>query len=60
VVDVLAEKVEQEPVAHGSLLHHQLHTLRLDPGPGGKGAGRRNLLSVAELEEVCSESSGDT
>ena len=30
MVDILAQQVEQEPVAHSSLLHHHLHALGLD------------------------------
>ena len=45
VVDVLAEEVEQEPVAHASLVHHNLYALGLDS-------------SVAELEQVDPQRAG--
>ena len=47
VVDVLAEEVEQEPVAHAGLVHHNLDTLGLD-------------ASVAELEQVDPQGAGQT
>ena len=31
VINVLAEEVEEEPIAHRRLLHNQLHALWLDP-----------------------------
>ena len=30
MIDVLTEEVEQEPVSNPSLVHHYLHTVRLD------------------------------
>ena len=45
VVDVLAEEVEQEPVAHAGLVHHDLYALGLDS-------------SVAELEQVDPQRAG--
>ena len=45
VVDVLAEEVEQEPVAHAGLVHHNLYALGLDS-------------SVAELEQVDPQRAG--
>ena len=45
VVDVLAEEVEQEPVAHAGLIHHDLYALGLDS-------------SVAELEQVDPQRAG--
>ena len=44
VVNVLTQEVEQEPVAHPSLVHHDLHTVRLHS-------------PVAELEQVDSQGS---
>jgi len=43
LVNILAQEVEQEPVAHRRLLHHHLHALRLHP-------------PVAQLEQVGPES----
>ena len=31
VINVLSKEIEEEPVAHCRLFHHQLHALRLDP-----------------------------
>ena len=31
MINVLAKEVEEEPIAHCCLLHHQLNALRLDP-----------------------------
>ena len=45
VVDVLAEEVEQEPVAHAGLVHHDLYALGLNS-------------SVAELEQVDPQGAG--
>ena len=46
VVDILAQQVEQEPVAHSSLLHHHLHALGLD-------------APVAQLEQVSPQRGGE-
>ena len=46
VVDILAQQVEQEPVAHGSLLHHHLHALGLH-------------APVAQLEQVSPQRGGE-
>ena len=61
MIDVLTEQIEEEPVAHRRLLHHQLDTLWLDPDHryyliswSGK-----NPLAVAQLEEVGAEGGGD-
>ena len=35
VINVLAKEIEEEPVAHCRLFHHQLHALRLDPDQHG-------------------------
>ena len=45
VVDVLAEEVEEEPVAHPGLVHHDLHAVGLD-------------AAVAELEQVDTQGGG--
>ena len=45
LVNILAEEVEQEPVAHRRLFHHHLHALRLHP-------------PVAQLEQVGPEGGG--
>ena len=47
VVNVLSQEVEQEPVTNSSLVHHHLHTVRLDP-------------AVAQLEEISSERGRET
>ena len=35
MINVLSKEVEEEPVAHRRLLHHQLHALWLDPDQHG-------------------------
>ena len=47
VVNVLSQEVEQEPVTNSSLVHDDLHTVRLDP-------------PVAELEEINSKRGRET
>ena len=37
VINVLAKEVEEEPVSHRRLLHHQLYALWLDPDQCGDG-----------------------
>ena len=45
VVDVLSEEVEEEPVPHPGLVHHDLHAVGLD-------------AAVAELEQVDTQGGG--
>ena len=35
MINVLPKEIEEEPIAHRRLLHHQLHTLWLDPDQHG-------------------------